>query len=303
MDWFMQLFSALGIPEVAIATASALYAGSLVAEQKIRPEALRELFQYMSRSTTAEQQNGALALKSIFDATFGTRQLSSICIGRSITAAVYIILAASVIYYLNHLFVLPGLFDLLFVVAISFLGSFFSVWKTRVLLYVLSVSRLVSSPVMILIDFVAAYLISFVTATAATIYVALMNVPGYPDGWISSTIPLIIRGDANTYFFNPLPLVVLATKFFRDIPDGFLPFSTDYFPITFVCLMVPFSITVWTLLTSLGLLGATVFRPLRAVVAWCLPTDQHPVQAIGIAGAVIVLFVAFSFHILALLSK
>ncbi len=314
MSWVNDLASALGLPAGVATLALAMYAACTAAEKAARPEALRDIERVLHDASWSKGLNPSAVIERVFVWTFGERHLSWKCIRRSAAGTVVFALIGCLLFpriladtaiasegLAAKSGVQPGSVAALggsllgVVIVFLFFGvlpDYASLWKTRGVLNLVHRHRtgLLTAPIL---DVILSILISLVSGIA--MWVALGSLL-LPIGGVylnaEGTTPLMVY-DSDKSFAQLIVLSnsranwhwILSTSS-RPIIDifhgqvgsvrGFLLFSTLF-------------TSVWTTLVVLSTVILKLLVPIQHFTVWYLPTEEHPIRAIGIVSAALVM--------------
>ncbi len=108
MSWLTDLTSNFGIPSGVYLLAGSIYGACLAAERAARPEALADIGRVITDRSWLRTVSPAATIVSIFNATFGEKQVSIRCALRSCIASALLVTSLSLVYtHGRSLLVLP----------------------------------------------------------------------------------------------------------------------------------------------------------------------------------------------------
>jgi uncharacterized protein (DUF697 family) len=304
MSWVNDLASSLGIPAGAATLAVAMYGACAAAEKAARPEALAEIGRILKDTSWERSMSPSAIVERVFRWTFGERHLSWRCAATSATATLsffsaYIFYAIIVIYrggnFWHDFLMIASSFEAMgrsiYILALYIVGTivadYIALAKTRALLRWLQKMRGQAALVSIIpLDVALSILISILGLESGILVVALAEVG---SGLISAT--------SAGYFISSFGIFCsAAASFLREIAAGVLAFFEALFGIGgsngakafgfFTCSTLLTSI--WTILILLSAAVIKLLSPLQNFTAWLFNVDRHPLQAVGIVSAILV---------------
>jgi hypothetical protein len=271
MSWVNDLASAFGLPAGAAAIAGAMYAACVAAEKNARPEALADIGRILRDPAWERSAQPSAIIERVFKWTFGDRHASWRCVTRSMCATIIFVAAFIIMLFFtegrypfdkarnSQVIIVQGTFEVIFA---GFLPDYVALWKTRLLLTVLtrrylgalSVSLIdISSSILIAILFYIIFVISFASPVVA-VRPLLWLISPKPDNYSSLT---------------PLLLSTLLTA-------------------------------IWTVLLLLSTTVLKLLAPVRRFTAWFFDVENHPVQAIGIVAGALVMIGSLAWSLIVL---
>jgi hypothetical protein len=279
MSWMNALASGLGVPAGAATLAVAMYAACAAAEKAARPEALKDMARILRDPSSLGSIRPSAIIEQIFWLTFGSRHFSIKCAARS--AATTAIMAVAV---LISLFVETGIapyipygaaswqdalpIALMFVFGAA--ATFAALGKTRLLFVLLDNQRLYL--LLMLLDVALSFLI------AVWVFVASGVVFSKSDLW------------GRDAYFSVLK--------FADNPV-FVPRTLPSFLAIYISILASTILTaIWTILLPVSAGILKLLHPIQNFALWYFDIDKHPLQALGIMSAVIVMLTSLVWSVL-----
>lgn len=103
MTWLETISSSIGVGTGGATLALAIYAGSGALEADVRPEARRQIADFLKRPPLDQASLHAAELVAhLFDITFGERQWSFRCFRRSCLSSMLFVSSVLLVFYLKH---------------------------------------------------------------------------------------------------------------------------------------------------------------------------------------------------------
>ena len=297
MNWLEAISSAFGVGTGGAVIALAIYAGSGSLEAEVRPEAKKQIADFLkSVRIRYDLSRAVLLVCHLFDITFGERQLSWKCFRRSFCSSLIFVGSIVFLVLLKHKAEISWprdpagqsypvwmllLANLLPFLLLSMLPDFVSLAKARLLLRRMSrVTTLRSVVALIAVDIVLSYVISM------TFYYGIhLPINGLTE--LCDTYQYYEGPAACGDIANPVRFVVLVVTISADMlwvaTHGGGPFS--------IANVIAFAIGVSTLLTSvwtvLVLVAVSILRLAIGLnyafgaARWLFDVDAHPIRTIG----------------------
>jgi hypothetical protein len=276
MSWVNDLASGLGITAGAATLAVGMFGACTAAEKAARPEALKEIGSILRDSSWSRTRRPSATIGRVFVWTFGERHLSRKCLGRSLLATLIMLLFLFALQWKplveiirpHNVYAKIGFF-LGVPLTAGFPSDYLSLWKTRILLRRInqSIKGMIFVPV---IDVVLSVLISMVLMligdTVASIYLA---------------------AQMSVNFFDLYASVV--TGFVWSLSHYITSFSGEYVSMYSLCFVSTLFTSIWTILILVSTSILKLLAPIERFTTWFFDVEKHPIQAIGIVSAALVM--------------
>jgi hypothetical protein len=286
MAWLGTISSMLGAGIGGTALAGAIYTGSAALENNMRASAKSEIAKFINNTAiNPNPQVAVVFLSHSFEIIFGTRHWSMKCLVSSIIASTFIfvitITSFSVQYWDNSVALVTKILVTAklcrYFVPSAFVADYFSLWKARTFLHIMSINPTISKiSSIVIIDIIMSLLISLL-AIMVTILAShlILRTPGTLAGEkdlfisIGKMIGLARYPDVGAAIdWDILTILILAIF-------GYSTSMTSLW-------------TLWVMLASAALkLAGSVNFTLR-FVRWMFDIDAHPVRVLGLVAAAIV---------------
>jgi hypothetical protein len=271
MSWVSDLALVLGMPVAPVTLAAAMYGACSVAEKAARPEALRDISRILKDPSWSRLGRASAVIHRVFVWTFGERHLSWRCVVSSIVASLSLIGGLSASLYirspafiinmrLNHFDSRWGIAVLL---CLGLIPDYVSLAKARLVLIMADRSRSVAT----LLIVVCADIIA--SATISMLALFLTNAILYRYVSVSIAIKVFIE----------------SVSRFGDIFSAY-PLRVQIFEIF---LLSTFFTSIWTILIVLSATVLKLLAPIQRFTAWFFDVDRHPVKAVGIVSAALIM--------------
>ena len=266
MSWVNDLASVVGIPAGAATLAVAMYAACAAAEKAARPEALEEIGRILKDTSWERSVRPSAIVERIFKWTFGARHLSWVCVARSALASVFIASALTfneIVFHEARLVGSEGALPRPVWVLAYFLILVFSIIPDYLAL------------------FKARWLISWAARTDKIVVAVAIDI--FLSIFVSVMSMFIV--------FYPFTEASFPAAMGNFIHNALLYFSgqNHIFTWTTPCLVSTLFTSVWTALIVISTMSLKLLLPLHRIIAWFFDVDKHPVQAIGIMAAALVM--------------
>ena len=270
MSWVNDLASELGVPAGAATLAVAMYAACVAAEKAARPMALKDIGRVLKDSSWSRSMRPSAIIEQMFDWTFGERHLSWKCVRRSASATILFVTAVCLfLFYRSGYFLYANSYDepleLSADILAAFLADYLALWKTRWLLrskigglnslFVLILDAALSLTISCAFLWVGMFFVHFVNSTNMTFYQGI-------------TMSSDIVGYHLHHLFDPYFGVV-----------------TWYTPLMISTLLT----SIWAALFLIASAVIKVASPLQRFTAWFFDVDRHPLKAVGVVSAALVM--------------
>jgi hypothetical protein len=264
--------SIFGIPAVAASIAGSIYWALSKAEKVARPEALREISAVLKDRSWSQSVKPWSIVERLFVWTFGEKHFSLKCISRSAISTVIMVTSiltfeialqerasTGTIVYLAEAHPYP---ILLFLVLVGFTPDYVALLKTRVLL---KKKRKYPAILLLCFDAVSSIAISYVFFALAT---------------------ATQLGEINLdFYFNKSNVFITPGG-----PPYIFVAMESVFYIAFFCSTMFTS--VWLALVVLSTALIKFLAPLQRFTTWFFDVEKHPLQAVGIVTAALVMLSA-----------
>jgi hypothetical protein len=283
MSWMNDLASSLGIPAGAATLAVAMYGACVAAEKAARPDALKDIGDTLKDLSWERSVRPSTIIESIFNCTFGERQLSWRCLLISCVAT-FIFLIIMILLNTSLFWVVFLMPDPLFgnywhiqqiynVIFIGFIGDYISLGKTRIIVHYMS--RPTGAPnaiIMVVVDIFCSVIISAIIASIVNT-AELESYRYHIEGsWYYSLRTSVLR---TYYAWLNLPPFLFG---------GGMSEITDFQ----FCLPSTLLTSIWSVLILLSTTVLRLLTPIHRFTAWFFDVEKHPLKAIGIvAGALV----------------
>lgn len=297
MNWLETISSSIGVGTGGAALALAICAGSGALEADVRPEARRQIADFLKSPPIDHASFRAVGLvKQLFDITFGERQWSFRCFCRSCLSSAVFVLSVLLIFTLKHGpdIVWPHdsdhrpypawavlIANILPFLLFSILPDYVSLAKARwILRWMAQSTALMAIILAIAFDVVLSYAVSMMFYYSITL-------PIYGIGELCATYQYYEGPVACGNPDNPIDFIWMMVTISSDM-FWFATHSVSKFPLSNV---IAFAVGVSTVLTSvwtvlvivaIALLRFAVGLNLAFGVArWLFDVDRHPIKVLG----------------------
>jgi hypothetical protein len=287
MSWLAEISSIIGVPAGAATAASALYLGSVAAENEASPRALADIAAAIRKIDPGRVRQTTLHIQTLFNYTFGERQFSVRCISRSAFVTISFTLAMAVKYGIMKPSTwedlgldaqMPIIFAILRYI-MCLIADFISLWKTRFILNFAAERRGVGA-LAVAVDLLVSLVVS-------SIAMAVVSKPEYDLIQYGAES---LSGVVGPHDSNLMDYVKSLLSIAYDIPvlsirsilvDGDL----NMFNLPGIFVLSTCLTSLWALLALLSATLLHLLLPIRRFVSWYFPIDAHPIRAIGITSA------------------
>lgn len=297
MNWLEPISSSIGVGTGGAALALAIYAGSGALEADVRPEARRQIADFLKRPPLDQPSLHAAELVArLFDITFGERQWSFRCFRRSCLSSMVFVSSVLLVLYLKHRpdMVWPHdahdrpypvwavlVADILPLLLFSLLPDYVSLAKARWILRRMARSKtLIAVILLIALDVVLSYAVSM-----TFYYGIVLPIQGLDE--LCATYRHYEGPVACGNPHNPLDFLSMVVTISGDMV-WFAIHSASTFPlgnvIAFAFGVSTVLTSVWTVLVmvAIGLLRiAMALNTAFGVARWLFDVDRHPIKTLG----------------------
>jgi len=297
MTWLETISSSIGVGTGGATLALAIYAGSGALEADVRPEARKQIAQFLKRPPIDQASLHAAELVAhLFDITFGERQWSLRCFRRSCLSSMVFVFSVLLVFYLKHRpdMVWPHdpdgrpyamaavlIANILPFLLFSILPDYVSLAKARWILRRMARSRtLIAVILLIALDVVLSYAVSMMFY-----YGIVLPIRGV--GELCATYRHYEGPVACGNPDNPLEFLSMVVTISGDMV-WFATHAASEFPlgnvIAFAFGVSTVLTSVWTVLVmvAIALLRLAVGLNLAFGVArWLFDVDRHPIKTLG----------------------